>query len=219
MIAKQLISDSLVHLKSSDSVDQALAIMHINYVKHLPIVIDGKLEGVASEEQLLRLDSEVLLSTLLVNGAPISAKADDHLFEVLGTLAEHKLTSIPIVDTENNFVGIVSQEDLIHFYANSFSFKEPGSIIVLEVSKRDYSLAEISRIVELESASILSTFLSEIEDNSQILVTLKINRNDIAGIIKALERYEFIVKASFAEAEYIDDLKERYDMLMSYLNV
>lgn len=219
MIANQLISDSHIYLRPSDTVSQGLTFMHINYLKHLPVVDKNRLVTLVSEEQLLRYDKDLLIEQIQENANAKFCREEDHIFEVISLLAEEKLTTIPVLDKDDNYVGFITQEDLIQFYANSFSFKEPGSIIVLEVNRRSYSLSEISRIVEMENAAILSTFLNDVQDSSNIMVTLKVNLNEIQPIIKALERYDYTVKASFTEQEYIDDLKERYDMLMSYLNV
>ena len=134
-------------------------------------------------------------------------------------MASNNLTVIPVVDAEENYLGLITQEDLIQFYATSFSFTEPGSIIIIETNKRQYSLAEISRIIESENASILSSFLTSEDDSTNVLVTVKVSRQDISGIISTLERFEYIVKGSFTEEEYFDELQERYDSLMTYLNV
>jgi len=209
----------MVPLDPNDTVKQALTIMHINYVKHLPIIKDESLLGVISEEELLRAEDDKKLSDLELNVTNYSCKEQDHLFEVLSKVSEYKLSTIPVLDPNDKYIGFISQEDLLHYYADSFSFKQPGSIVVLEVNKRSYTLSEISRIIELENGAILSTFLNEIPESANMLVTLKINRNEIQPIIKALERYDYQVKATFAEEEYLDNIKERYDLLMSYLNV
>jgi len=134
-------------------------------------------------------------------------------------MARHKLTVVPGVDNEERSLGLVTQEDLVQFYASSFSFSEPGSIIVIETIKPNYSLAELSRIVEEESAAILTSFITSEEETNTILVTLKINKTDIQSIIASLNRFDYTVRASFSEVEYIDTLKDNYDALMSYLNV
>lgn len=202
-----------------DTVSQALTIMHINYVKHLPVVRHGKLIGVVSEEQLLRHEENVLLSSLELSDTRIHSMGDEHIFEIFSKMVEHKLSSIPVVDNELEYLGLISQEDLIVHYANSFSIREPGSLLVLEISKRSYTLSEMARIVELENASIICSFISEIPNSVNVLVTLKINRNDIQSIIKAFDRYDYDVKATYAEEEIMDNLRERYDSLMSFLNV
>ena len=71
----------------------------------------------------------------------------------------------------------------------------------------------------MENASILSSFLTRNPNSEEILVTLKLNVQDLQHIIATLERYDYTIKATFAETEYIDSLKERYDSLMHFLNV
>jgi len=179
----------------------------------------NKLLGIASEELLLRSVEDQAISNIELANSNIHAKAEEHIFEIFSKIVEHKLTSIPVVDFNQNYIGLISQEDLIKHYANSFSIREPGSLLVLEVNKRSYTLSEMARIVELENASIICSFISEIPNNANVFVTLKINRQDIQSIIKAFDRYDYQIKATYAEEEIMDDLRERYDSLMSFLNV
>ena len=83
-------------------------------------------------------------------------------------LSENQLTIIPVVDTDNNYIGMVSMEDVLNYFAKTGTFSEQGSIIVLEMHRRDYTLAEISRIVESEGAAILSSAISSNLDLSLI---------------------------------------------------
>ena len=206
-------------LKTSDSGEEALTLMNINHVKHLPIVNDTQLLGLISEGDILNHDlSDAIGGYQLSLVRPYSYESE-HLFEVMSKMASNNLTVIPVVDRDENYLGLITQEDLIQFYASSFSFTEPGSIILIETNKHQYSLAEISRIIESENASILSSFLTTDDESTNVLVTIKINRQDIGRIISTLERFEYEVKGSFTEEEYIDELKERYDSLMTYLNV
>ena len=219
MIAYELISKSIAPLHCNDTGEQALTMMSIYHVKHLPIVDNDKFIGMISEDEIMSndLDSEIGSYTLQAHKPYVHDK--DHLFEVLSKLAEQKLTVIPVADEEMYYLGLINQEDLISYYANSFSFKEPGNIVVLEIKRINYSLAEISKIVEGESGSILSTFLTNPEDDQYIYVTVKIVAENIMGIIASFERYGYIIKGSFIENDYIDTIKERYDSLMSFLNV
>ena len=126
---------------------------------------------------------------------------------------------IPVLNGDESYVGLITQKALIHFYANTYSFKEVGSIVVIKVLKNEYSLSEMTRVMEMEGASILASFISTVPDSNHLLVTLKINQQEISTILAALERYEYDIHATFAEDEYTSDLKSRYDLLMTYLNV
>jgi len=219
LIASELISHSLAPLKTSDSGEEALTIMNIYHVKHLPIVNYEMLLGLISEDEIMAKDLDEPIGSygLSLNNAFV--KSSDHLFEVMSRLAEFNLSVIPVVDQEENYMGMITQEDLLQFYANSFSFTEHGGILVLEMNRIDYSLAEIARIAEAENVTILSTFLTTNPDTTKVYVTIKINQQDIQNLIATFERYDYTIKASFTEDTYLEDLKDRYDALMSYLNV
>lgn len=219
MIASELISKLATPLRTSDSGEEALTVMHLYHVKHLPIVNEQQLLGTISEEDILtnNLDEPIGSYELSLKKAYVNEQ--DHLFEVMGKMAEYHLTAIPVVDTESRFLGVITQEALIHFYAESFSFKEPGSIIILEMLKHDYSLAEISRIIENEDIAILSTFLTAEPHTDKVIVTLKINSQETQRAISTLQRHDYQIRGSFSEETYFDDLKERYDALIHYLKV
>lgn len=219
MIAKDLITENITPLNTSDSGDNALTMMHTFHVRHLPIVNNESLLGLISEEDIFAHDLNEPVGSYRLSMLRAFSRSGDHIFEVMSRMARYKLTLIPVVDNEDNYLGVITMEFLLQYYANNYSFSEAGSILILEMPKRNYSLAEIARIVESEDGSILSCFLSAEPESSQMLVTIKINRQDIQAIKVAFERYGYNIYGSFSEVEYIDSLKERYDALMAYLNV
>lgn len=220
MIANLLISTNINSIMSDDSGETAMVIMGLYHVRHLPIVENGQLIGIISEDDIYSHDTNLAISNYISANSIISVSPNDHLFEVMATLSDNKLTLVPVIDKEGQYLGVISQDDLIHFYANSFSFSEPGSIILLEVPKVDYSLEEISRLVESENAAILSSFLSEVPISPNLLlVTIKLNKMDIGDIISSFERHDYIVKKYFSESEFIDELKDNYNNLMNYLDL
>ncbi len=219
MIAQKLISNNFAPLKTSDTGEEALTMMHVYHLKHLPIVNNTQLLGTIAEDNIMQHNLEEAIGSYSLSLSHAYVKDTDHVFEIMSKLSENKLSIIPVIDEKENYLGLITLDDLIQFYANSFSFKERGSIVVLEIEKNQYSLSEISNIVESENAVILTSFLTQEENTNLVSVTIKVNLQEISGILKALERYEYRIKASFTESEYFDDLRERYDLLMTYLNV
>jgi len=221
MIASNIISHDVLPLRTSDTGDTALGIMGDFFIQHLPIVNNKQLLGLISETDILDQDQGEAVGSYPLSLTRPYVKDGDHIYEVLRVLHEFKLTIVPVVDAEDNYMGMITQADLLRFFAQTGSFTEPGSILVLEMSRRDYSLAEISRIVESESAAVLSCYVTTALTGADqnIDVTIKINRQEIARIIASFERYDYRIKASFQETEYFETLKDRYDSLLNYLNV
>ncbi len=219
MIANNLLSHNMVPLKTSDTGEEALSVMNDYYIKHLPIVNNEQLLGMISEDDILEHDVQEPVGSYQLSMSRPYVYDSDHIYEVLRVMSDYKLTVIPVIDAEGNYQGLITQEELLRFFAGIGSFTEPGSIIVLEMSKRDYSLSEIARIVESENAAILSSYITSNMDSTQIDVSIKINKQDIQSIMATFHRYNYTIKASFQEADYFESLKERYDSLMSYLNI
>lgn len=219
MVAENLISSAILPLKTSDTGDEAIQIMEDFYVRHLPIVNNKQLLGVISEDDILLHDVHEAVGSYALSLLKPYVKAQDHIYEIMRLLSENSLTVIPVIDNDNNYVGMIAMEDVLNYFAKTGTFSEQGSIIVLEMHRRDYSLSEISRIVESEGAAILSSFISSNMDTPRIDVTVKVNRPNIQNILATFERFEYEIKASFNESDYLESLQERYDSLMSYLNV
>ena len=95
----------------------------------------------------------------------------------------------------------------------------PGGIIVIELDARDYSLSEIARICESEDAIVISTQLVTNKVSGKIEVTLKTNRTDLQGLASAFERHNFIVKQVYGEQAHYEDMLDRYNLLMNYINM
>ncbi|HXH20230.1 MAG TPA: CBS domain-containing protein [Chitinophagales bacterium] len=220
MTAKELISPLIPPLKLSDTGDKALVWMHEFSVGYLPVVNKGKFIGLLSEEDVMDLEdpSEPIRNYDLKLPKP-SVNEHVHIYEVVKLAAEVKLVLIPVVDKEENYLGVITQESIISNFAKLSSITENGSIIVLELNKNDYSLAEIARIVEETHASVLSSYISTHKDSMKIEVTVKVNTTDIKQIVASFERYNYTVAGSFQETEYYEDLKDRFNALMSYLNI
>jgi hypothetical protein len=95
----------------------------------------------------------------------------------------------------------------------------PGGIIVLELGFKDYSMSQIAQIIESDGAHMLSASVSATGDPQKIELTIKVDKVDLTRILASFYRYSYNVVASYHQSEHSDDLKNRYDSLMHYLNM
>ncbi len=220
MIAKHLITDGIMPLKTSDTGKTALSWMEEYKVSHLPIVNNQEFLGLISELDIYNLNNfdEPLGNHKLSLKHPYVFE-NQHIYDVLKLVNEQNLSLVPVLNGEGNYLGSINLQNLIKYFALSLSVDNPGGIIVLEMTNNDYSLTELAKIVEENDAKILSTFLLSHENSTRLDVFLKINKVDISSILKTFERYNYFVKASYGEEDDNEDLRERYNSLMNYLNV
>ena len=189
-------------------------------VSHLPVLKNGNFVGLISETEILdRKDIERPLDVLFDHLSRPYVLESAHVFEALAKMAEHRITVLPILDSQETYLGSTSVHKLMTVIANTGSIKETGGIVVLEMNRVDYSLVLISQIVESENAKILSSYIMSSPDSMMIEVTLKINQVELNRIIRSFERHEIQVKATFQHSADDDDLQFRYDALMNYLNM
>jgi hypothetical protein len=88
------------------------------------------------------------------------------------------------------------------------------------MSSTDYSLAELSRLVEENNARILSSSVKQDpSDISKIKVTLKINLEDISNIVATFERFEYKIISRFQETEVTESDRDKIDELLKYLDI
>lgn len=221
MIAEELINQTIPPLKPSDLLGKAKQWMEELRVKELPVVSQGEYLGLLSEDMIYqhnRSESPVGEVELICND--VFVHYYQHYYEVLRLANMHAIQVIAVIGEENNFMGVVTVSDTLSAFAGSTSVQDAGGILVLSVEQRDYSLAEISRLVESNNAKILSTHISnDTQDFNKLRVTLKINKRDLSRVVATFERFGYKVSAQFQDIEQAVVDKERIDLLLKFLDI
>ena len=218
MMASAFIDPSIVPLKISDSVAIAIDFFKEFSVRQLPVVQDNICIGILSLDEIEEELADIPVLDF-INLSYSFASTYDHIYEVMRAISEQSVTLFPIIDENNNYLGCITLASLFKNYVNCAAFSQPGSILVLEMDKKNYSLAEIARIVESENKVILSSLLSSNAESDRLEITLKLNCAQIQNLLSTFERFGYNIKATFDEEDVKDTLKNRYESLMTYLNV
>lgn len=220
MLARELISDVITALKTSDTGTKALSWMEVFRVRHLPVVNQRDFLGLISDADIFDLNNpdepvgnhELSLQKPYVN-------EEQHIYEVIELLSRLKLTLVPVLDHQKQYRGVITMEDLTRRFASLSAMQQPGGIIELEINPLDYSLSEISQIVEGNNGRILSLYVANTDDNKMLRVTLKINLTDLTSIMATFNRYNYSVVSSHMSEEDLDEFyQERFDVFLKYLN-
>ena len=218
MLTRDLISNSIPYLHKDDKVFHALQLMNDYHVAHLPVVKDESYLGIVSEEQLLHSDDTIAIEDLHVSDGSASVQANDHFLKAIQVAVANKLSVVPIVQ-DKQILGVVTYDDLLRNASDFMSLNDPGGLIVLEMESNAYSFSEINRIVESNDAQItqLNTYLDP--QSGITMVTIRLNKLEISGIVATFQRYEYNVKYYFGEEIYENELRNNYDHLMNYLKI
>ena len=221
MYAKELISDEIPPLKTSDLGTKALDWMDEFKVTHLPIVNDKKeYLGLISDHEIMDMDQpETDLSGLKISLVRPFVLENQHVYDIIKLMIEFKVPLMVVLNAKNEYVGVVTGSMLLKYFSRAIAFNESGSIIVLEMNIHDYSLSQIAQIVEGNDAKILSCHLNAVPESTKLEITLTINREDVTSIMQTFERYNYTAKALFHKGEFDDDIKRRYEHFMNYIKI
>lgn len=221
MVAKELINHMIPPLKVTDSAAHAIVWMEEFRCKQLPVVSNGKFMGLVSEEQILEInDASIPISDLTLFCEKCFVEDSQHFYDVIKMASDNDVEIVGVLNTEGAFEGVITIQDTITAFAQTTAVQAPGGIIVISLDAIDYSLAEISRLVESNNARILSSSVKEDDFNNQKLkLTLKINQGDLSSVVATLERFEYKVIARFQEKENEENDQDRIDILLRYLDI
>ncbi|WP_025762549.1 CBS domain-containing protein [Dyadobacter tibetensis] len=219
MIANTLINPIIPTLKPSDPINMALEWMDDFGIKQLVVVEDHTFKGIVSEVLLFDAsDTSLPISSIVLQHHDVFAAEDQHVYELLSMMQEFGLRVIPVLAYDRQFVGCISRDDLVTNFVAMLGIKEKGAIIVLKVAELDYSLTEVSRLVESNGTKILSSMYNTGDPlNPNPLLTLKLNKTEINPVIATLERFGYEIVEAHANDPIKNMDQERLDLLLRYL--
>lgn len=221
MIAEDLINNMIPPLKPSDNIQKALDWMSNLRLKQLPVADKGVFIGILTEEQFLDEDDKsTLISDLDIYLNDVIVKPNQHFYDIVKIAAINDCDLVGVIGNENEYLGVVDVKDTIGVFGQMSAMQGPGGILVIRLNERDYSLQEISRLVEENNAKILSLNMSS-DDKSieKVRITLKLNVPEMSHIVATLERFDYEIIASFQENELQNNNRENLGLLMKYLNI
>ena len=131
--------------------------METHRVSHLPIVNNQEFLGLISDTDIYDNNcGEDPIGNHNLSLVRPYVFENQHIFEIMDLCAKMKLSVIPVLDTNKNYLGAISLFKMVTEFSKMMSIEKAGSIIVLEMTLHDYSLHEMSGIVESNNSKILT---------------------------------------------------------------
>jgi predicted transcriptional regulator len=219
MLAASIAIKGLPLLHLEDKVSFALQCMEDFDVQHLAVVKEDYFLGLISKSDLLDTNLLHTMESLTDQLLRIGLNGAAHFLTALDLFSKHQLSLLPVLNEQQECIGFITQQNLNDKLAQFLGVIQQGAILVLSMSPLQYSLAEMSRLVETNNAQILqlNTFFDEV--NANLIVTLKLNRDEAAAIIATFQRYDYHVLHYFGNSPLNNDIEDHYHHLMNYLDV
>lgn len=220
MLIKDISLSVLPWVHAHNSVAHALQLMQEEQVAQLPVVEGDQYLGLVQESFLLELEDDQQLLQRFTGVLPRpSVKLDDHFLQALQLASLSDLQVVPVLGDEQELVGLLTARELLAELSQFLGLHEPGAFIVVEKEIHQYSLGDISKLIESNDAQVtqLNTFSNE--QTGMMLITIRVNKPEISDIIATFQRYDYKICYVAGEEQYTNELRSNYDNLMHYLKI
>lgn len=189
----------------------------INY-SHFPVMEDGVYIGMISSVDVETFETQRPITDYRYALEGFFVRTTMIWLDVLEVFARNNSNIVPILDENNKYVGYYEITDVIKFLNETPFLKESGGIIVVEKGVADYSMSQVTQIVESNNGKLLGVFVSH-ADTEKVQITIKTTLGGMNEIIQSFRRYNYEIVSEHQEDDYLNTLKERSEYLDKYLNI
>lgn len=218
MLVNDYISKDFQPMDGNQSVENAMELIHQYSLTHVPVFNGNNFIGNLSKETLEEQEAEVKLQELKMYNELFYINQNGSLLEAIQKFHQYNTNILAVLTKEMQYLGFILMEDVISAMSAMPFISEPGSIMVVEVAQRQFSISEISKIAESNNARIIGLFVTAYE-NDKVQIALKLIGESLTSVVETFERFNYTVLFKFYKDERDDLMKDRFDMLMKYLDV
>ncbi|MGV3697072.1 CBS domain-containing protein [Flavobacterium sp.] len=185
---------------------------------HFPIMDNGVYIGSISAVDVETFEAQRPITDYRYALEGFFVRATMIWLDVLEVFARNNANVVPILDENNKYIGYYEITDVIKFLNETPFLKESGGIIVVEKAVADYSMSQVTQIVESNNGKLLGVFVSH-ADPEKVQITIKTTLGAMNEIIQSFRRYNYEIISEHQEDDYLNTLKERSEYLDRYLNI
>lgn len=132
MQVKDSMTKNIIYFSPDETIGAAYTTMKHFKIRHLPIVRDGKLMGIISDRDVLKemqnyKDINVIPQKRLVeimNTQVVTCDIDSSLAIAAELMLEQSIDCLPILDGQEQLLGIITSTDILRVVANHKDFLE-----------------------------------------------------------------------------------------------
>ena len=193
MVVSHWMSTDLVTIRKEASIQEAMALMKRQSIRHLPVVdqkmnllgwiTDADLRGVLIASML----EELTLEDVMIR-KPFTIHPEMALEEAARILLDKRVGGLPIVEN-GTLVGVITVSDILSAFITFLGLFTESTRLDIKVSGPLNPLPEITRIVRLHGAEIISLCHLPLEEGPEFSYSVRLKKTDVKPIIADLEEH------------------------------
>jgi len=180
-----------ITITENASIQEAIELMKVNSIRHLPVVAKGnRLKGFITLADLKQglipsMLGDVSLADLIVRN-PIRVGPDDDVEIAARLIYKHKIGGMPVVKN-NKLVGIITETDILRAFIDMMGLLNASSRIDLVVGDEPGSFRNVLQIINDNGGDIINVGIMAHETSKRVYY-FRLVSCDTAIIKKSLEK-------------------------------
>ena len=204
MLVKDVMTKKVITITPETSFSEAMNILRMNKIRRLPVIKDGKIVGIVTEKDLLRAspssattldiwELNYLLNKLKVEGIMTkdvkTVKENEPLEDAAYIMSKNKIGALPVVNDEEELVGIVTETDIFKTFVKMLGAGRKGTRYTFEAEDEPGVIYNISKFATDAGANIIAISSYPL-DNGKYIVVVKIKNVDHEKFLEHLKNCE-----------------------------
>jgi len=175
MLVKNWMSKEVITVDANASIQDAVETLKENNIRFLPVMKKRKLVGVVTDKDLKKasasdantLDIHELLYLLskirvkeIMSKDVVVVPFDYTVEETAEILLKHKISGVPVLDTENDVIGVITQDDVFRALISLTGVARRGTQFAFRIEDRPGSIKEMTDIIRNYGGRLVSILSS-----------------------------------------------------------
>ncbi len=190
MKVKNWMVKELVTISPESSIEEAIQLMKVHAIRHLPVVKEGQMVGFITESDIRQFLFPAMVSKMNIGDVmikdPITISPDDSVEEAARIIYRHKIGGLPVVTNEGKLVGIITVTDLLAAFVELMGLLRQSSRIDVIPATKEGSFEEIVQIIRSFGVEIISIGM-DTQPPFEKVHYIRLETCDLRPIVSALE--------------------------------
>ncbi len=191
MIVKQYMAANPITVTRETSIQEAIQLLKKHFIRHLPVVDNGKLVGWLTEANVRGALLPSMLEEITVNDImihdPITVEASESIEAAARLLVENRIGGMPVLE-DGKLVGVITVIDLLNAFLEMLGILQSSSRIDVQPGRSHGAVDSISSIIERLGSEIISVCLVPQKFDDAQIYSFRLRKCDAEEIVKELEK-------------------------------
>ncbi len=206
MIVRKWMTENPITIDFSASLSEAINKLKHNKIRRLPVLKKGKLVGIVSDRDLKEAspskatsldiwELHYLMSKIKVNDImtkkPKTVTPETSLERAAIIMFDNKIGGLPVVDKEENLIGILTEQDVFKALINITGARIAANRISIIIPDKPGSIKDVMDIMRKHAFkynSILTTHESVKDGFREVLIRFQAEEEELEKIMEDLKK-------------------------------